>query len=46
VDELDVTKLTRGLEELGREKPVALAMVALTVGVAAGLLIARGAEPK
>ena len=39
VDSLDISGMAKKLEGFGRERPVALALAALTVGLAAGLLI-------
>lgn len=39
VDSLDLQQLTRKVQDFGKEKPVILAIAALTVGVAAGLLM-------
>jgi hypothetical protein len=39
VDSLDLPELTRKVQDFGRNKPITLAIAALTVGVAAGLLM-------
>ncbi len=39
VESLDIGGMSRKLESFGREKPVVLAIAALTVGLAAGLLM-------
>jgi ElaB/YqjD/DUF883 family membrane-anchored ribosome-binding protein len=43
VDALDFDRMGKQVQEFGREKPFALAIAALTVGFAAGLLIKRKA---
>jgi len=45
VDALDLDGLSRKLQSFASEKPVALAFAALTVGVAAGMLMRRTVEP-
>lgn len=41
IDEVDINRLTDRFEQFGRENPLALALGALTVGVAAGLIMRR-----
>lgn len=43
VDSLRLDDLTDQVAKFGKEKPVALALAALTVGFAAGLLMRRSA---
>jgi hypothetical protein len=44
IDGLDFRDLARQVEDFGRRSPVALAFAALTVGVAAGVLMRRNLE--
>jgi hypothetical protein len=41
VQELDFQQIGQRIQDFGREKPVILAFAALTVGLAAGLLMRR-----
>jgi len=41
LDELDLPGMSRKVQDLGREKPVILAFVALSIGLASGILIQR-----
>ena len=43
VDAIDFPAMGRKVEEFGKEKPVALALAALTVGLAAGFLMRKTA---
>lgn len=45
VQEMDFRGIGRRLEEFGKAKPVALAFAALTIGMAAGVLMRRGVDP-
>lgn len=38
---LDLQQVTRKVQDFGRENPVALALAALTVGIAAGMLVRK-----
>lgn len=44
IEEVDINRLTDRVEEFGRQNPLALALGALTVGVAAGLLMRRRSD--
>jgi len=44
IDLFDVRQFSEQVKQFGREKPVALAFAALTVGVAAGLLMRRSIQ--
>jgi hypothetical protein len=39
VDALDFPEMSRRIQEFGRQKPIALALAALTIGIAAGMLV-------
>jgi len=45
VEALDLKQITRRVEDFGRDKPVALALAALTVGIAAGILMRPRSAP-
>ncbi len=46
VDTADLLRWKRSVERFGAEKPLALALASLTVGLAAGLLIRRVAQSR
>jgi hypothetical protein len=41
VDALDFPEMSRKVQEFGRQKPIALALAALTIGLAAGMMMRR-----
>lgn len=45
MESLDLPKLTRKVQDFGRDKPIALAIAALAVGLAAGLLMRKKELP-
>jgi hypothetical protein len=44
VNALDFRQMARKIQDFGRDKPVSLAIAALTVGIAAGLLMRKTLE--
>lgn len=44
IDELDFSQVTRKVEDFGRQNPLALAFGALTVGLAAGLMMRKSSS--
>lgn len=44
IEEIDIKQLGKKVQDFGQQNPVALAFAALTVGVAAGVLMKRGSH--